>query len=190
MLQFSFKMCTDIMFKNKLCMGWDETTKRQKSFECLKVMGGTKTQSNLESLVAGYIHMPSKSANDSIYCIKHSIERINENINFWKKYKNEIANENFDVNFNKFETKITALNSDRAATNYAIQRKLNENSEIEINVSNNNLFNCLSHDLNSLISFFFCTNFSFKCNVQCGITTTCVLYRLQLTKKTYTHAHI
>lgn len=185
-LHFSFIICTDPMFKKDLCYGWDETSKRQKTFECLRVTGGMQSQRELSSMVSGYIRMPSKTANHSVFIIKHSIDRINKNINLWKQYKNQIVSENFNVNFNKFDEKICALNGDRAATNFSIQRKLNQNTEIEINVNHNFLFNCLTHDLNSLTIFnFFLLETEMHCekiiqrlyNVPCAM---CIAFAIHL----------
>ena len=93
--------------------------------------------------------MPSKTADDSIYCIEYIIDRINDNIDIWKQYQTDIENNHFKINFNKFDTKIKAFNGDRATTNYSIKRKLEDSTELNINTESKDMFNCITHDINS-----------------------------------------
>lgn len=141
-------------FFNDLTMGYDGTTKDQKAYQHLRITGSNEDNITTTSLTIGYTRLFATDSSADVDGVKLCIQRLNKYINVWNNNIEVFQNSNYDaLEFKRIDARIKNLRFDRSIVNFVAAEKLNQDRDLQFNVTNDKIYNCIRHDKNSLVCF-------------------------------------
>lgn len=151
-IHLSFILITNIKFFKNVNLGFDGTTKQQRSYQHLRISGARDQDITPESLTIGYIRLYATSSEADCHGIKRAVIRLNSFINIWYNKQQLLQSNGFEqLNFKCIDERITNLRFDRSIVNFATATKLNQDKNLRFNITNDKIFNCTRHDINNVI---------------------------------------
>jgi len=153
MFHLSFIMITNNTYNKALTLGFDGTTKNQHSYQHLRLTGSNEIEP--ESLTIGYIRLYATDSNADVFGIKSCVKRLNDYMKIWQNNTIILHNSNYNINdlqFKDINQRVKNFRFDRSIVNFSAASKLNNDKILPFNVSNENIYNCIRHDKNSLFS--------------------------------------
>jgi len=148
MMHLSFIMVTCSKFAMHVNMGFDNTTKKQHSYQHVMISGSCKRDLVPESFTIGYVRLYSTSSQGYCDGIKHVVIRLNKFIQIWQDNKELLMRNGLRVlTFKPIDSRITNLRFDRSIVNFATASLLNNDLDLRFHITNEMIFNCTRHDL-------------------------------------------